>query len=415
MQGRLGGGEGIEGLYGSITGRDLARIFESMRDHCGLGPDSCLVDVGAGLGRPLVHALLLENVTGAFGIELDTIKCRKAEAFLRQTFSIVEAKPRYRARTVNTVDIPKIANLPIEHVDTLDPATHAYSFWEGVPIAARMQFGRLFAASKTLHTVAVVQRCMSHARQKASPADIMESAYCFGPLHQVESFSVKMGGSGRSFTAYVFRKAHSGKDLPDLLRPAMPAYKIASEMPSQISPQTPPLPSSKRCSVSLEGDEPQKLSVLEGKCPENSDWTRLPEKRVRKRRRLYDACEVNGNPTHCTLESKENLGKESKQGNSACLPSCCDRLMDSQRGASNKSNATQKLHRNEKMEHDFAASNSTDCLVGDLETRGSLELNFSAVGRYQLRTRHSNNAAKSEVISSSRSYNLRARRLAKTM
>ncbi len=33
---------------------------------------------------------------------------------------------------------------------TLDPATHAYSFWEGVPTSGKRAFGELFAKSKTL-------------------------------------------------------------------------------------------------------------------------------------------------------------------------------------------------------------------------------------------------------------------------
>ena len=35
-------------------------------------------------------------------------------------------------------------------IATLDPATHAYSFWEGVPMDAKYAFGCLFAVSKTL-------------------------------------------------------------------------------------------------------------------------------------------------------------------------------------------------------------------------------------------------------------------------
>ena len=33
---------------------------------------------------------------------------------------------------------------------TLDPSTHAYSFWEGVPESSRRSFGRLFRTSQTL-------------------------------------------------------------------------------------------------------------------------------------------------------------------------------------------------------------------------------------------------------------------------
>ena len=35
-------------------------------------------------------------------------------------------------------------------VRSLDTWTHAYSFWEGVPVASRRAFARLFRASKTL-------------------------------------------------------------------------------------------------------------------------------------------------------------------------------------------------------------------------------------------------------------------------
>ena len=38
-------------------------------------------------------------------------------------------------------------------VDTLDPATHAYSFWEGVPPSGKEAFGRLFHKSSTLQVV----------------------------------------------------------------------------------------------------------------------------------------------------------------------------------------------------------------------------------------------------------------------
>ena len=38
-------------------------------------------------------------------------------------------------------------------VKSLDSWTHAYSFWEGVPVASRRAFARLFCASKTLQVM----------------------------------------------------------------------------------------------------------------------------------------------------------------------------------------------------------------------------------------------------------------------
>lgn len=51
VQSRLGGGEGVEGIYGSITQTGMQKIFDSMRHNCGLDKSSTLVDIGAGLGR----------------------------------------------------------------------------------------------------------------------------------------------------------------------------------------------------------------------------------------------------------------------------------------------------------------------------------------------------------------------------
>ena len=42
-------------------------------------------------------------------------------------------------------------------IGSLDPATHAYSFWEGVPVDAKYAFGCLFAASKTLQVTLATQ------------------------------------------------------------------------------------------------------------------------------------------------------------------------------------------------------------------------------------------------------------------
>ena len=51
LQNKLGGGEGIEGIYGSITKKGTQRIFSSLQYNTGFGRNSVLVDVGAGLGR----------------------------------------------------------------------------------------------------------------------------------------------------------------------------------------------------------------------------------------------------------------------------------------------------------------------------------------------------------------------------
>lgn len=51
MQGKLGGGEGTEGVYGSITQMGMQKVLDVLRNSCGLDSRSVFIDIGAGLGR----------------------------------------------------------------------------------------------------------------------------------------------------------------------------------------------------------------------------------------------------------------------------------------------------------------------------------------------------------------------------
>lgn len=50
-QNKVGGGEGCEGCYGTLTRAGAQRIFAELAAAAGLGPASVLIDVGAGIGR----------------------------------------------------------------------------------------------------------------------------------------------------------------------------------------------------------------------------------------------------------------------------------------------------------------------------------------------------------------------------
>ena len=61
VENNIGGGEGVEGLYGSITGASMERVLRSMETLTGLHTKqqpTVLMDVGSGLCRPLIHALV---------------------------------------------------------------------------------------------------------------------------------------------------------------------------------------------------------------------------------------------------------------------------------------------------------------------------------------------------------------------
>jgi len=218
----------------------MGRVLDALASHCGgLGPATHLVDVGAGLGRPLLHALALGAGAGS-GVEVDAVKVEKATAFAAQTARALAGRggeawlersdeeavergeggggaPPPPASSLASAPpaaplaaLPDIQCAPIEAMPSLDPATHVFSFWEGIPPAARAAFGRLVAASATIRGVAVVQR----AARGRGPAAMMADAG-FGPLRLRAAFPVAMSGSGRSFQAYIF-----AREVPSRAGPA---------------------------------------------------------------------------------------------------------------------------------------------------------------------------------------------------
>ena len=176
-----------------------------------------------------MHALLEPGIAGGLGVEIDRVKCDKAHAFLAQ--AVRELRRRGVAGS-DALQPPPIKCCPVEEVSrcrggeqdgraalgagmlysspppphanssstppvapgslpppllplqmaTLDPCTHAYTFWEGVPPDGKAAFGALFAASRTLTSVAVVQRAIrcGVGRPAGRPAGWCTAHVCVG-------------------------------------------------------------------------------------------------------------------------------------------------------------------------------------------------------------------------------------------
>ncbi|KAI8473212.1 MAG: hypothetical protein J3K34DRAFT_519071, partial [Monoraphidium minutum] len=117
FESKLGGGEGVEGIYGSITATGMQRVFDVLHHSCGLGPKSTLIDVGAGLGRPLLHAALSYSLVGAYGVELDAVKVSKAEAFIAHVMRELVV----RGHSAGGMATPLITRAPVERVRPAAP------------------------------------------------------------------------------------------------------------------------------------------------------------------------------------------------------------------------------------------------------------------------------------------------------
>ena len=207
-EGRLGGGEGTVGIYGSITEASMGKVVQAWERHCGLDREAVMVDVGSGLGRPLLHALASHGIAKAVGIEVDAVKVAKARALVENVGKALSgggdnATCALRAENAAAPLAGRVEFhcRDIVTMDTLGDATHCYSFWEGVPPDAKEAFGRLVRRSATVRGVVVVQRGVRGADD--APQAMMQE-YDFGSLTLVSSFAVAMAGSGRKMTAYVF-------------------------------------------------------------------------------------------------------------------------------------------------------------------------------------------------------------------
>ncbi|GLC64607.1 hypothetical protein PLESTF_000183900 [Pleodorina starrii] len=78
MENRLGGGaNGGPGLYGTLACKGISTVFALLVLLTGMCSYSVLVDPGAGLGRALVHAVLL-GLRRAWGFELDAGRASQA-------------------------------------------------------------------------------------------------------------------------------------------------------------------------------------------------------------------------------------------------------------------------------------------------------------------------------------------------
>jgi len=190
VQKDVGGGEGVEGIYGTIRQSSLAPILSSLFDEA--RGKVCMVDVGGGLAWPLIQACAAHDIQGGLAIECDFIKVMKGRTVLERV-----AGGEYRGRI-------SYCQANIEDVRDLEGWTHAYSFWEGINESGKAAFGRLFAESSTMERVAVVQSRYPGGSPEAKERQML--GYGFGPVRLVYNTLAHMSGGFQRFHACVFAK-----------------------------------------------------------------------------------------------------------------------------------------------------------------------------------------------------------------
>ncbi|CCG82509.1 protein of unknown function [Taphrina deformans PYCC 5710] len=186
----IGGDAGVIGMSGSVARLDLDKILSVMA----LDSKSHFLDIGSGLGRPMLHALQF-GAAQASGIEFDSIKHCKSQTVIDRVLPVEQ-----QIKTcVHHGDVLALGSLNDLGCDI----SHIFSFWEGINIDAREAVGRLVAKnwqkSKTVTTVAFVQSHVEHLQS------YMKELYFPAQLKLVDTFPITMIGSAAKFRAYIFK------------------------------------------------------------------------------------------------------------------------------------------------------------------------------------------------------------------
>lgn len=187
----IGGDSGLIGMSGSVARPDMTRILAAFQVSL---PASHFLDVGSGLGRPMLHALLA-GAAQVSGIEFDAMKHGKSQTVISRVLPLCD-QVRTCCHHVDVLNLRSLADL-----DT--GFTHVFSFWEGINMDAREAVARLVTQDwnqgGSITSLAFVQEHVhgldSYMHELGFPQE----------LALVDTFPVTMIGSASKFRAYIFR------------------------------------------------------------------------------------------------------------------------------------------------------------------------------------------------------------------
>lgn len=140
--GALGGGGDGGPIYGELTRKSMEKVVRAMAEQCGLGAQSRLLDIGAGLGKPNVHAALLP-VEISYGVEVSRVRWELCMHVMKLLLASTEEHLAAAAAKCHF----DCSDITAAH--TLDPFTHIYMFDVGFPPALMIHIATAFNASTT--------------------------------------------------------------------------------------------------------------------------------------------------------------------------------------------------------------------------------------------------------------------------
>lgn len=123
LTGDIGGNGQGAAMYGEMIQSSCQKALDILVKLTGLGPDSRIIDIGCGRGKPSLHAELYARVEFSFGIELDPCRVFLANIILKNI--IKKARKNTDLSTITNVSY-QLGD--ISEARSLDPFTHVWMF-----------------------------------------------------------------------------------------------------------------------------------------------------------------------------------------------------------------------------------------------------------------------------------------------
>ncbi|GFR53223.1 hypothetical protein Agub_g15980, partial [Astrephomene gubernaculifera] len=198
------GGEGVEGVYGSLTIATLTIVLLVLVRAGLLRTNSVFGDIGAGVGRTLVIVAFLFGIK-SIGWELDKVKRGKAENFIERFQPHVD---KYKVKDpwnhleadVNSLltayKTPECFSCKPDNSDVnYEDVTVLFSFWEG--------FGDKEKVTKHMKTATQLEALIIVQKHEAKPVEFM-AGLGFPGLTLLTRLPIRTSGANQTFQAYIF-------------------------------------------------------------------------------------------------------------------------------------------------------------------------------------------------------------------
>ena len=171
-----------DGLAGEMRVGSMHTIVQFLMDTCSMGPGSTFLDIGSGLGKPVLHVALHAQVQHALGIEVAHATWALAMS------TLLRARDRSHLPTTPTIHY---AHTSVASLSTLNPCTHVYMFDIGFTPEIYAHIANLISSSPTVqHFVCYHPRRLLATGLSATP---------------IARTPARMSVSEEQHTAYVYR------------------------------------------------------------------------------------------------------------------------------------------------------------------------------------------------------------------